>query len=430
MRKKLYLNNTDLSTYGIFINSDTYLNSPLIDYTEFQIPARDGSAILDNKRLNNVMRRFDCYVPDVNNIDTALKAVKKIIYANRGYIKIASDYDPLTYQYGYFAEELNVEPFRTKSATFSLFFSCLPRKIFKTDTTGTYSTSVGGIIGEESLTNDDPIIVSLLSKATKDYPTSIFGWSVYKVNYPLQSYYNNVLNSSSTTTKQYMIVGKNTNTGGYRILSEITNYKLEEEFTYSGSQSYDLYVFSPILHSNESIYVDVKVYDANYVLDDEWDITFTYNWASISISDFTNLDAFDCDPVFLLKHGVNDNSSCNSSSDLYCLNGNEYVIDFHSFTTDYGNKKIKSNYVQTDGGNKYLYVLVDFKKGEAYLLKTFDFDGDVLLDISNYFYCKNGVIGDSLTVKKGSQYTAVLLSDLFITNMVYAIKYKMGWWSL
>ena len=130
MKKNLYLNDVNIGNYGIFINSDTYLNAPQIDYNDYKVPARNGSVIQYNKRFENVVRKFECYIPDTQNVQTALDQLKLLIYDNPGYLKIVSDYQPDFFMYGYLAQEIEVKPFNQElSATFELYFSCMPQKI-------------------------------------------------------------------------------------------------------------------------------------------------------------------------------------------------------------------------------------------------------------------------------------------------------------
>ena len=137
-KKNLYINNTSLGTYGIYISSDTVLNAPSFDYVEHQVPGRDGTLLQYNNRLNNVVRKFTCYVPSVGSPTTAIANLKKLIYSSPGYVKITSDYDSSTYQYGYLAQDIQVKPFaRYKTIEFDLYFSCLPKKYATTQTTAT-----------------------------------------------------------------------------------------------------------------------------------------------------------------------------------------------------------------------------------------------------------------------------------------------------
>lgn len=138
--KKLYLsadNSTwiDSSTYGIYLNSDTYLNAPAFDYTEYSVPARNGNLIAYNNRYGNVLRRFDCYINA--SVETNFDAFKKWIYTHPGYVYIKSDYDTTTFQKGYLAQDIQAEPFNKDgnySIQFSIYFSCQPQK-FSTTTT-------------------------------------------------------------------------------------------------------------------------------------------------------------------------------------------------------------------------------------------------------------------------------------------------------
>lgn len=160
----LTINGTDLSTYGIFLGSDTYLDAPLIDYTAYDIPAKNGSVIQYNKRLNNVIRRFDCYIPESQNVQAAMDKLKRLLYLNIGYLNLVTDYEPNYYQEGYLAQDIQAIPFNIgQSATFSLYFSCKPQKYYVTQDTIT----VGNVAPSYSfspLRREDAIIQSLFSK--------------------------------------------------------------------------------------------------------------------------------------------------------------------------------------------------------------------------------------------------------------------------
>ena len=146
-RKNLYINNVNIGTYGIYISSDTYLNSPLIDYSSYNIPAKMGSVLKYNDRFNNVTRKFSCYIPQNTNISTALNQLKSLLYSSPGYVKIYSDYESSFYQMGYLAQDIQVKPVKDKTAAFDLYFSCKPQKYYKTNTQKTTNghTVTGGV---------------------------------------------------------------------------------------------------------------------------------------------------------------------------------------------------------------------------------------------------------------------------------------------
>lgn len=134
--KTLSINGQSLSAYGIYISSDTYLNAPSIDYTEYQIPARDGSLFSYNKRLNDVVRKFTCYIHEGTDVSEAMQSLKDLLYSNIGDLKIESDYTPNYYQIGTFIDGIEAEPFNLgMTATFELYFSCRPYQYERVETT-------------------------------------------------------------------------------------------------------------------------------------------------------------------------------------------------------------------------------------------------------------------------------------------------------
>lgn len=136
--KQLYINGIGTGTYGIYISSDTYLNAPAPDYFAHQVPGRSGDLLQWNKRLNNIARKFTCYIPD--QAQSNMDGFKKLLYSSTGYLEISSDYEPDTYQRGYLAEEIDAEPFQSEDVlrvTFDVIFSCEPQKYYKTNTSET-----------------------------------------------------------------------------------------------------------------------------------------------------------------------------------------------------------------------------------------------------------------------------------------------------
>lgn len=134
--KQFYINGTGTGEFGIYISSDTYLNAPKIDYTEYTVPGRSGSLIAGGDRLNNIIRKFSCHIQ--NSTAANFDAFKKLIYTNTGYMEISSDYEPEVYQLGYLAEELTAVPFLSGDllkTDFEIYFSCKPQKFYKTNQT-------------------------------------------------------------------------------------------------------------------------------------------------------------------------------------------------------------------------------------------------------------------------------------------------------
>ena len=132
--------------FSIYVSSDTFLNSPAYAYEEYEVPSRNGALLKYDKHLQNVVRQFNCFCKD--NVTVNLDAFKQALYANSGYMRIESDYEPDTYQMGYLAEGIEFEPFDASgdfSAQFTITFSCKPQKWFKNVTTETVTVHEAGI---------------------------------------------------------------------------------------------------------------------------------------------------------------------------------------------------------------------------------------------------------------------------------------------
>lgn len=180
-KKNLYINDVNLGTYGIYITSDTILNLPRIDYNEFFIYGRDGNTIQYNNRLDNVIRKFTCYVPENYDKETAITQVKKLLYSNIGYLKIASDYEPGLYQYGYLAQEIVVNPFDNyKTLQFDLYFSCVPKKISDTAATSSYAIATTNNI--EFLPRSHRVVQKMLNNITPSEVPDSKAFAMYSVS--------------------------------------------------------------------------------------------------------------------------------------------------------------------------------------------------------------------------------------------------------
>ena len=438
MKKTFYINGINIGNFGIFVSSDTYLNSPLIDYTAYQIPARNGSVIQNNNRLNNVIRQFDCYVPESQDVDDAMRSLKKVLYLNRGYLRIESDYDPDTYQYGYFSQELNVTPFKTKTATFSLFFSCMPEKYFKLNNDVVNRSGVPSLVDGFRF-NGDPVVMELLAECKNDYNKSFYGWV-------LEGFFNDL--SSSTTysidftsqyTKNYAVVLRSYDTVGtyeYQLLTEVDNYNLTYEYTTPAfTKAHNDIGFLFPLDQND---FDISA-DSNGL-----QYAFTeYHWLEDSSPVFTNADAFGCSPRFIVAYNLSLNLNINDSTDaitLMTVNDVQYALDFGAIATQYGNENFFSSFVkdftQPDESEGNVYIMIDFQNVEAYIVQGISYsDADwfanveIVEDISSFLTASKPLEqNNSITFKEGYTYynNNVWIGGAFESK----IAVNMGWYEL
>lgn len=422
-RNTLSINGTDISTFGIYISSDTYLDAPKIDYAEFEIPAKNGTAILDRKRLNNVIRKFDCYIPEIENIQTGMDKLKKLLYLNRGYLTISSSYEADWYQYGYLAQEINVKPFNKKAAEFSLFFSCLPQKynVLNAINDTTHQAENRGLSGY--LKNDDTRIVNLLARATLDYPFSPIGWvdTLHDPQKELSAGSYSVTCTSSTTQKYIVVLHQDIVVDQYEIIGEVSNYSDTFSFNVPSSQTRHYYVgvLFPIMTYDQTVNMTVD----NGVINQK---TSIYN--QITSPNFIDVEAIGANPVFMYKKPVNVQYT-DGGKDLFVVNDNMYLVDYTSLYEDYGRQSLIDSAVHYDAdiqGNCF-YVYLDLKQGRMLFLDSFDAQASVDIDASGYFfkYGTDSMENSGVITAKFQTYFGG-----FTAAEIDEIKYQPGWWKL
>lgn len=182
--KQLYINGVGTGNYDIYISSDTFLNSPEIAYEAYEVPGLDGSLLKYDKRLNNVIRRFDCFCK--NDVYNNITQFKKWIYENVGYMLIESDYEPNVYQYGYLAEGIEFELFDASGAfeaKFSIYFSCKPQKYYATSSG---NKNIGATDGFENvLPRSSQIVQQALDQIPISALPSDDRFILWRVSYPI-----------------------------------------------------------------------------------------------------------------------------------------------------------------------------------------------------------------------------------------------------
>lgn len=455
MRKKLYINDIDISQYGIYISSDTYLNTPLIDYTEYQIPSRDGNVIQYNKRLNNVIRRFDCYIHDTHNIQTSLNQLKKILYVHRGYMKLQSDYDIGTYQYGYLAEEIEVVPFGFNNvASFSLYFSCLPSKYITNEQEYAYYNTLDGNFYKMDVfvSNDDLFKQIWLDRATNDYPISNFGWIYY--NEPTTS---NILSKdtdyvieTSSDIKKYMVFAVTYYANetsmvkdsalNFELIGEAENGNLTINYH---TENYNdkiqkIGFFFPITEQGTIVETTGDYNDYSGLREDldaiinctatsssntkNFDMQFNY-WCKYSNVYLKSDVATGNNLVIKGMFSFYEDYKTNIFNQFLKIGNCEIVINLKGLINDYG----FDNFVET-----YLSPSRSFR-GELNLssnsFKAFDTNDNELVDLSNYVEIY-GSITDLSEIVIYSACPSTSPVHFGIYPLTYPTKIKANWWAI
>lgn len=129
--KTLSFAGKNLSEFGVWFDSVRKYKKPAKRFTGFDIPARNGTLYQSNKKFDNVIIEYNCYIKD--NFATNYNDLVNYLNSFDGYQILENSTDNTVYRMAVFHEEIapNMEQF-LKSGQFTLFFDCMPQEFLKT----------------------------------------------------------------------------------------------------------------------------------------------------------------------------------------------------------------------------------------------------------------------------------------------------------
>lgn len=127
MRKKLYVDGVDLSTYGVYISGQGTFGAGEREYTFFKVPARDGAVVGSQTRLENVNVSYECFI--YANFETNIRNLRSFLLSRSGYVRIADDYDTTHFRKGIYQGPFEPTVMKKNDAgNFTLTFNCMPQR--------------------------------------------------------------------------------------------------------------------------------------------------------------------------------------------------------------------------------------------------------------------------------------------------------------
>lgn len=157
MRKKLYVDGVDLSTFGVYVTGTGTYGAPerKIDMTD--IPNRNGSIPGIDKSYSNINVSYPCFI--YASLNSNIAALRAFLLSRPGYVKITDDYHPGEYRMGLYEGAFTPTIQRTGDAgTFTLTFNCMPQRFLDSGETPVTLPTSGGTITNPTLFTSLPII--------------------------------------------------------------------------------------------------------------------------------------------------------------------------------------------------------------------------------------------------------------------------------
>lgn len=140
MRNHLYVDGTDLATFGVYCSGQGTFSAPKREYTYYDVPGRDGSLLGVSTRLQNIEVSYECFI--YTNFAENMRRLRSFLLSRLGYVRIEDTYDTTHFRLGVYEGEL--EPavtMKNNAAQFTLTFNCRPERWLKSGETVVEFTS-------------------------------------------------------------------------------------------------------------------------------------------------------------------------------------------------------------------------------------------------------------------------------------------------
>lgn len=127
MRNTITFGGVDLSTMGLYISGGGTFNAPTRAYDTVDVPGRDGSVILSEKRLENVELTYPAFM--YSNFKAGMRSLRSFLLSKIGYQRLSDTYHPDEYRLAVYEGGLEVEAVEKLNAgQFELIFNCKPQR--------------------------------------------------------------------------------------------------------------------------------------------------------------------------------------------------------------------------------------------------------------------------------------------------------------
>ena len=144
MRNSLTFGGVDLSTLGVYISGGGTFNAPTRAYDAVEVPGRDGSILLSEKRLENIEVTYPAFM--YSNYKTGMRALRSFLLSKIGYQRLADTYHPDEFRLAVYQGGLETETVEKLNAgSFDLVFNCKPQRWLTSGETPTQFTADGTI---------------------------------------------------------------------------------------------------------------------------------------------------------------------------------------------------------------------------------------------------------------------------------------------
>ena len=157
MRKKLYVDGVDLSTYGVYITGTGTFGAPSRKLELTDVPGRNGALVGIDKSYSNISVSYPCFI--YASLETNMANLRAFLLSRSGYVKITEDYHTGEYRLGIYEGPFTPTIQKTGDAgSFTLTFDCMPQRFLDSGDTIITGLRNGGTVSNPTRFNALPVI--------------------------------------------------------------------------------------------------------------------------------------------------------------------------------------------------------------------------------------------------------------------------------
>ena len=157
MSRTLTYDGQNLSAFGVYVGNTSAFKSPEREITDVIVPGRNGSLTRDEKRFNNVVLTYECYV--VEDALQNFKELQALLFSSASYRRLEDSIDPEYYRMARVHSETDFDVISAmhEQGTFQFEFDCLPQRFYKSGETAVDVTTTGTLVNPSKF-NSMPLI--------------------------------------------------------------------------------------------------------------------------------------------------------------------------------------------------------------------------------------------------------------------------------
>ena len=142
----IIFNGIPSTNYGIHVEKPPVYTTPERDYEVVHIPGRNGDLVIDNGSYQNVTRKYDISVGEIDGNFTNLAAgVSEWLHSTSGYARLEDSYEPDYFRLAYYVADTEMENLFHQAGKMSVEFNCKPARFLKVGERAVSFTAAGSL---------------------------------------------------------------------------------------------------------------------------------------------------------------------------------------------------------------------------------------------------------------------------------------------